>query len=338
MSLRILFIGGTGTISSASTELALQRGMNVTLLNRGRNARSTAPAGAEVVIADIHDSDAARAALAGRQFDAVVDWIAYEPEHVAADLELFRGRVGQFIFISSAAVYHHPPPALPVTESSPVHNPDWPYSFRKIQCEDLLMEAYRDEGFPVTIVRPSHTYAPWALPLTAGYTSVARMRRGDPVVIHGDGTSLWVVTHHADFAKGFVGLLGNSHAIGEAVHITSDQALTWNQIYQAVADAAGAELHAVHVPSSLIAAYDPPSAPTLLADKSHSMIFDNSRIKRLVPDFAATIPFSIGAREIMAWFDAVPARQRVNGRYDRLCDQLVAAIGSIQPASAGTLP
>jgi nucleoside-diphosphate-sugar epimerase len=272
-------------------------------------------------------------ALGEATFDVVVDWIAFTPEHVAADIELFRGRTGQYIFISSASAYQKPLSALPITESTPVHNPFWTYSRDKIACEERLVKAYREEGIPVTIVRPSHTYDPTMVPLIGHYTDLDRMRRGKKVIVHGDGTSLWVLTHHEDFAKGFVGLLGNHHAIGHAVHITSDELLTWNQIYTLLAHAAGVEPRIVHVPSDLISAFDPEVGAGLLGDKAHSVIFDNTKIKRLVPDFRATIPFSQGAKEIVAWYDAEPARQVVDQRVDQLIDTIIATQEAIRPVT-----
>jgi nucleoside-diphosphate-sugar epimerase len=246
---------------------------------------------------------------------------------VKADLELFRGRTGQYVFISSASAYQTPPATLPVTESTVLDNPFWQYSRDKIACEERLVRAYREEKYPVTIVRPSHTYDCTTVPVDGGWTAVDRMRRGQRVIVHGDGTSLWTLTHHTDFARGFVGLLGNSHAIGEAVHITSDEWLTWNQIFQILARAAGVEARLVHVPSDVIAAHDPDWGAGLLGDKAHSMVFDNTKIKRLVPDFACRIPFSRGAGEILAWHDADPARRKVNEDFNRTCERLFAAAG-----------
>jgi nucleoside-diphosphate-sugar epimerase len=322
--MRVLFIGGTGVISSACARLAGARGIEMFLFNRGKTARP-APEGACVLQGDIRDRASVEQALGDRTFDAVVDWVAFGEEHVAADIEVFRGRTGQFIFISSASVYQKPIASLPITESTPLYNPYWAYSQGKIAGELRLMQAYRDEGFPVTIVRPSHTYDRTMLPLIGKYTDIDRMRRGKKVIVHGDGTSLWVLTHHRDFAKGFVGLLGNPRAIGNAFQITSDEVLTWNQIYTILAHAAGVEPQIVHVPSDLIAAFDPAQGANLLGDKAHSVIFDNTKIKRLVPDFVATIPFSQGAREIIAWLDADPARRVVDEKMDRLEDRLVAA-------------
>ena len=334
MGLKVLFIGGTGIISSACSALAVERGFDLYLLNRG-TARRPVPEGATVLIGDIRDPTSARSALEGHTFDAVVDWIAFTPDHVETDLELFRGRTGQYVFISSASAYQTPPARLPVTESTILSNPFWGYSRAKIACEERLVRAYREEEFPATIVRPSHTYDQTLLPMDGGYTVIDRMRRGKPVVVHGDGASLWTLTHHRDFAKGFVGLLGAHGAIGEAFHITSDELVTWDQIFRIFADAAGAPPpQLVHVPSDVIAAYDPKWGAGLLGDKAHSMVFDNTKIKRFVPDFAATIPLSWGAREIMAWYDADPARQKVDVERDRLMDTLIAAQrGAMPPVS-----
>lgn len=330
MSLKILFIGGTGIISSACTRLTVERGMDVCLLNRGQSTRSI-PASVEILTGDIRNKDIIKKILGIRTFDVVVDWIAFTPEHIDADLELFRDRTAQYVFISSASAYQTPPVLLPVTESTPLDNPFWAYSQAKIRCEERLIKAYREEGFPITIVRPSHTYDSTLLPMHGHYTIVNRMRTGKKVIVHGDGTSLWTLTHHRDFAKGFVGLLGNHHALGEIFHITSDEILTWNQIFEIVAKAAGAEARITHIPSELIAAFDPEWGAGLLGDKAHSMIFENTKIKRIVPDFAATIPFSQGAKEIMAWFDTDPARQIVNEGIDRLMDRIIAAYESAWP-------
>lgn len=328
--MRVLFIGGTGVISSACAQLAVERGLELSVLNRGRSERRL-PTAAEVLQADMRNGAAVRQALAGRVFDAVVEWIAFTPEHLEVDLELFRGRTAQYVFISSASVYQTPPALLPVTESTPLHNPYWAYSRNKIACEERLRRAQQEENFPVTIVRPSHTYDCTLLPMHGQYTVVDRMRTGRKVIVHGDGTSLWALTHHRDFARGFVGLLGNPHAIGEVFHLTSDEILTWNQIFEIVGQAAGVSPRLVHVPSELIAAYAPEWGASLLGDKAHSMIFDNSKIKRVVPDFHATIPFAAGAREILAWFDAVPARKVVNEETNQLMDRLIAAYESAWP-------
>lgn len=328
--MKVLFIGGTGTISSACSQLAVDRGIELYLLNRGQSHRAV-PEGAHVLHGDIRDIDSARAALGTMTFDVVVDWIAFTPEHIETDLQLFRGKTRQFVFISSASVYQTPPVNLPVTESTPLANPHWAYSRDKIACEERLIRAYRDEQFPFTIVRPSHTYDRTLLPMHNKYTVIDRMRKGKKVIVHGDGSSLWVLTHHRDFAKGFVGLLGNSRAIGEVFHITTDDLLTWNQIYEIMAEAAGATADIIHVPSDVIAAYDAEWGASLIGDKTHSMIFDNTKIKRVVPDFTCTIPFSVGAREIIAWYDADPARQVVDDDANQLMDTIIAACEAVYP-------
>ena len=320
--MKVLFIGGTGIISSACSPLAISKGIDLYLLNRGKSHRGI-PTGAKVLNGDIRDRASAESALAGHTWDVVVDWIAFTPEHIQTDLDLFAGKTGQFIFISSASAYQTPPSTLPITESTVLDNPFWQYSRNKIACEEMLTEAYRKDKFPYTIVRPSHTYDKTLLPFDGGYTVVDRMRKGKPVVVPGDGTSIWTLTHHADFAKGFVGLLGNSHAIAEAYHITSDEWLTWNQIYDLVASAAGTVANKIHIPSDVIAKADLGWGPGLLGDKANSSIFDNAKIKRAVPEFICTTPFSIGAKEIMAWYDADPSRQKVDEEADTLMDKLI---------------
>ncbi len=329
--MKVLFIGGTGTISSACSPLALEKGFELFLLNRGSSTRAV-PQGATVLHGDIRDAASVRAALGEHTFDVVVDWVAFTPEHIETDLELFRGRTGQYIFISSASAYQKPISNLPITESTVLSNPYWGYSRAKIACEERLVRAYREEGFPVTIVRPSHTYDRQSLPMDGGYTVIERMRQGKKVIVHGDGSSLWVLTHHRDFAKGFVGLLGNQQSIGEAIHITSDEVVTWNQIFEVFARAAGAAPpQIVHVPSEVLAAYNPGQGEGLLGDKMHSVIFDNTKIKRLVPGFAASIPLAWGASEIMAWYDEDAARRAVNEKLSHQMDNIIAAQESAWP-------
>jgi nucleoside-diphosphate-sugar epimerase len=323
--MKALFIGGTGIISSACSQLALERGIELYLFNRGQTVKRLVPDGARVICGDIRDPEAVRSALAGHTFDVVADFVAFTPEQVQADLDLFRDRTGQYVFISSASAYQKPLAGLPITESTVLANPFWAYSRAKIACESLLVQAHRETGFPMTIVRPSHTYDRTALPVEGGYTVIARMRQGKKVVVHGDGTSLWVLTHHRDLARAFVGLLGNPHAIGESFHITSDELLSWNQIYDLLAQAAGTTARPVHVPSETIAAYDAAWGAGLLGDKAYSVIFDNTKIKRAVPGWVATIPFAQGAREVLAWYDADPARQVVDPRWDALFDRIIAA-------------
>jgi len=328
--MKALFIGGTGNISSACVELALARGIEVTLLNRGTSGRPV-PNGAQVVNGDIRDPQSVRAALGSRSFDVVAEFVAFTPEHIETDLDLFRGRTGQYIFISSASAYQTPPAILPVTESTVLDNPYWEYSRNKAACEERLVRAYREEKFPITIVRPSHTYSAPYVPVEGGWTTIDRMLRGEPVIVHGDGTSLWTLTHATDFAKGFVGLMGNAHAIGESFHITSDEWLTWNQIHEILAAAAGVKPTLVHVPSDLIAAYDKAWGESLLGDKTHSFILDNSKVKHLVPDFICTTPFSRGAEEIITWHMADPARRKVDPAFNALCDRILQAYAKAWP-------
>jgi nucleoside-diphosphate-sugar epimerase len=320
---RVLFIGGTGIISSACTELAAERGIELYVLNRGRSWRPI-PDDVIRLIGDIREPTSAREAIGKLDFDAVVNWVAFTPEHVEVDLGLFKDRTAQYIFISSASAYQTPPAHLPVTESTVLENSVWEYSRDKIACEERLVRAYREERFPSTIVRPSHTYDRTLLPPHGGWTVIDRMRRGDPVIVHGDGTSVWTLTHHRDFAKGLVGLLGRDDAIGESFHITSDDWLTWDQIHHILARAAGTTADIVHVPSEIIHGYDRGWGESLLGDKTHSMIFDNSKIKRFVPDFAATIPFSRGAEEIIAWYDADPSRRAIDEDLDRTMDRIIS--------------
>ena len=322
-SLHVLFIGGTGTISSACVEQAVEAGFDVTVLNRGT---SGAPhVDAKVITADVRDPAAVSAALGGRTFDVVVDFVAFLPEHVRTDISLFAGATGQYIFISSASAYQTPPARLPIVESTPLRNPEWQYSRDKIACEDELVRAYRETGFPMTIVRPSHTYARMSVPLVGGNTALQRMRKGLPVVVHGDGTSLWVLTHHRDFAVAFTGLLGNPMAIGDSFHITSDEVLSWNQIYGMFATALGVQARLVHVPSRVIGEVLPHFGPGLLGDKAHSMVFDNSKIKAVVQGWCATRPFAQGAREIVAWNAGQPegfgVDDEVGAAFDALAER-----------------
>src|SRR5918998_4398774 len=307
---KVLFVGGSGIISSACSALAVERGMDLYLLNRGRSTDRPVPAGVTELRGDIRDPASVTKAIDGLDFDAVGDWVAFTPEHVRTDVELFRGRTRQYVFISSASAYQTPPARVPVVESTPLANPFWQYSRDKIACEDLLVDAYRTEGFPATIVRPSHTYDRTSVPFDGGWTVLDRMRRGKEIVVQGDGTSLWTLTHHTDFARGFVGLLGHPRTIGDAFHITSDDVLTWNQIADALAAAAGVEARLVHVPSDAIAAADPQWGAGLLGDKAHSLVFDNSKLRSVVPGYVARIPFEQGARDIVGWHDEDPSRQR----------------------------
>ena len=328
--MKVLFIGGTGLISSACTELALERNIELLILNRSKSGKYPLPEGAHLLVGDVHGSaDNLARRLAGQEFDAVVDWIAFTPQDIERDLQLFSGRTGQFVFISSASAYQKPPSHYLITEKTPLENPFWQYSRDKIACEKMLMQAYREKGFPVTIVRPSLTYGPSQIPLCVGswlhpYTVIDRMKRGRKIIVPGDGTSLWVLTWNGDFAKGFLGLLGNPKAIGEAYHITSDEVLTWNEIYREVGRALGLELNIVHVPSDLIAAYDPEALGSLTGDKVNSSVFDNSKIKQLVPDFDCTVPWAEGVRRAIAWHEANPARQSIDQPLNETWDRILS--------------
>lgn len=326
--MKILFIGGTGIISSACTALAAQRGMEVTLLSRGRHP-SQLPTGVKTLMGDANDP-ALLQKLERESFDAVVDWIAFTPDDIERDLKLFRSRTRQFIFISSASAYQKPATQYLITESTPLVNPYWDYSRNKIACEERLMQAYREEGFPITIVRPSLTYGHTLIPLVLNswqqsYTAVDRMIRGQKMVVPGDGSSLWVVTHNTDFAKGLVGLLGHSQAIGHAFHITSDEVLTWDQLFRIVGAAVGVEPQLVHIPSDLIAACVPEKKGTLLGDKAVSVVFDNSKIKRFVPEFCATTTFAEGVQKSLAWFNADPSRKKIDQGTNAMLDKLIGA-------------
>jgi nucleoside-diphosphate-sugar epimerase len=334
--LRVLFIGGTGVISTACAQQAVQAGFDLAMLNRGRSTARAIPAGARVLTADVRDRAGVRQVLGDLEFDVVVNFLAFTADQVQADLDLFGGRVGQYVFISSASAYQTPPARLPVLESTPLRNPYWQYSRDKIACEDLLVRAYRETGFPATIVRPSHTYDATSVPLHGGWTAIDRIRRGAAVVVHGDGTSPWTLTHHVDFARAFTGLLGEPRAVGDSFHITSDEALTWNQITAILAAAAGVEPRIVHVPSDAVAEVDPDWGAGLLGDKAHAMIFDNSKIKSLVPGWAATVPFARGAREIVEWHDADASRRSVDQQLDAIIDQLTARWSPALPSSVGT--
>lgn len=322
--MKVLFIGGTGTISTAVSRLAIEKGIELYHLNRGQRAKPVE--GVQTLVGDIHQPESLQKALEGQQFDVVVDWIAFKTEDIERDLALFRGKVKQFIFISSASAYQKPVNNHIITESTPLYNPFWEYSRNKIACEDMLMAAYREDGFPMTIVRPSHTYD-FNLPLSigSGYTVPDRMKKGLPVVVHGDGTSLWVVTHSEDFARGFIGLLGNLRAIGHAFHITTDEVLTWNQIYDTLADALGVKANVVHISSDFIAQVAPSVGPGLIGDKAHSVVFDNSKIKAFVPEFKAVIPFREGVRRTLAWFEADANWLKINDTVNEEMDKILAA-------------
>jgi len=330
--MKVLFIGGTGNISSACSRLAVENGVELFHVNRGK-VKADIPSEVKTIVADIKDMEQLQKALGDQDFDVVVNFIAFTPDDVKQDIEIFSGRTRQYIFISSASVYQKVGGHPVITESTPLYNPYWDYSRDKIACEDLLNDEHRKNGFPITIVRPSHTYdtvIPVAIGSWTDYTIIDRMKKGKEVIIHGDGTSLWTVTHSHDFAKAFVGLLGHQQAIGHAFHITSDELLNWNQIYEAVAEAAGADLNAVHIASDYICDVGDTIGwvwmrGNLLGDKAVSTIFDNSKIKRFVPGFDAKITFKEGIEKTIQWFEADPSRMVIDEGNNRFIDTVLKA-------------
>ncbi|MBR2912857.1 MAG: SDR family oxidoreductase [Oscillospiraceae bacterium] len=326
--MKALLIGGTGIISMAITELLVKKNWEVYLLNRG-NRSGELPQGVNVITADINDEADVSAKIKDMQFDCVAEFIGFVPCQLERDVRLFKGRTRQYLYISSASAYHKPLSDYVINEGTTLANPYWEYSRNKIACEEYLMKEYRENGFPVTIIRPSHTYDKRSVPLgvhgnNGSWQVIRRMLDGKPVIIHGDGTSLWTMTHNSDFAKGFVGLMGNPHAIGEAFQITSDESLTWNQIYQAIADALGVKLHAYHVSSEFLAAVsDYDLTGSLTGDKSNSVVFDNTKLKRAVPDFRATIRFEEGIRQTIEYVLSHPEFQKEDPEFDAWCDRVI---------------
>lgn len=337
--MKVLLIGGTGTISMAITKLLLQKGEEVWLLNRGTRTAEL-PEGANFITTDIGNEEETAKKLEGMTFDAVCEFIGFVPSQLERDYRLFAGKTKQYIYISSASAYQKPLSDFKITESTPLSNPYWQYSRDKIACEEYLMKMYRENGFPVTIVRPSHTYDERSVPLgvhgnKGSWQVVKRMMEGKPVIIHGDGTSLWTMTHNSDFAKAYVGLIGNIHAIGEAYHITSDESVTWNQIYQIIADALGVKLNAYYVPSDFLAKtsnYD--FTGSLIGDKSNSVVFDNSKVKRAVPDFVATTRLDMGIKLAIRNILSKPELQVEDPEFDEWCDKV---IDSLEKAKASIL-
>ncbi|SFJ21641.1 Nucleoside-diphosphate-sugar epimerase [Paenibacillus sp. UNC496MF] len=338
--MKALFIGGTGIISSAITRQLAANGCELYVLNRG-NRNAALPDNVKVLQADINDEARVAELIRELEFDVVADFIAFVPEQLERDYRLFQGKTKQFIFISSASAYQKPLSDYRVSESTPLANPYWEYSRNKIACEDYLMKRYREQGFPVTIVRPSHTYDERSVPLgvhgrNGSWQVAKRMLANKPVLIHGDGTSLWTMTHNRDFAKGFIGLMGNRRAIGEAVQITSDETLTWNQIYEAIADALGVKLQAVHVSSEFLAACSREDfTGGLIGDKANSVAFDNAKLKRLVPEFVATTRFDQGVRETVAHILAHPELQKEDPEFDAWCDKVIDALNGAIAAVKG---
>jgi nucleoside-diphosphate-sugar epimerase len=327
--LKLLFIGGTGNISAACVRLALNRGDDVFILNRGnRDLAAHGIRGATALVGDIREEASVVAAVGDRTFDVVADFIAFKPADVERDIRLFSGRCAQYFFISSASAYEKPLRFPSVTESHPLKNPYWEYSRDKIACEEVCTRAYRERDFPAIVVRPSLTYEtvwPVAIGGWNDFTLIDRIRRGGEIVVHGDGTSLWTVTHAEDFARGFDGLFGNTAAVGHAFHITSDEVLTWNQLYTTLAEAAGVAPKLVHIPSDFLVAINDQERGNLLGDKAHSAIFDNSKIKRFVPGFQAVIPFHAGARRTLAWFEADPSRRKIIPGINQTMDGYITA-------------
>lgn len=329
--MKILFIGGTGTISMAITRLLAGQGHDLTLLNRG-NRNAELPDNVKIIEADISNEEETAKKLEGMTFDCVGEFIGFVPSQLERDFRLFNGKTKQFIYISSASAYQKPPKGYKITEETPLENPYWQYSRDKKACEEFLMDRYRNDGFPVTIVRPSHTYDERSVPLgvhgnNGSWQVVKRIMEGKKVIIHGDGTSLWTITHNSDFAKAYAGLIGNPKAIGEAFHITSDEAVTWNQIYGAIADALGVELKPYYVSSQTLvdmSSYD--FLGSLIGDKSNSVEFDNSKVKSLVPDFKAEIKAEDGIKMTVKNVLANPEFQKEDRKFDEWCDRLMAAL------------
>jgi nucleoside-diphosphate-sugar epimerase len=324
--LKVLFIGGTGNISTSVSKLCIENNIELHILNRG--IRKVELPGANLIRGDISKPDELKGLLKDHNWDVVVNWIAFTVEDIERDLNLFRNKTKQYIFISSASAYQKPPANPIITESTPLHNPYWQYSRNKIACEEKLNKAYREEYFPITIIRPSLTYDT-VIPVAIGgwteYTIVDRMKNGRKIIVHGDGTSLWTITHAEDFARGFIGLIGHQQAIGDAFHITSDEILTWNQIYQALADAINVQPNIIHIPSDFIADFSDDLKGGLLGDKTQSVIFDNSKIKRFVPGFNAVIPFNQGIKRTLKWFHENPDRQIINKDTNELMDRIIRA-------------
>lgn len=325
--MKALFIGGTGTISTAITRIAPDRGFDVYLLNRG-NRMELVPEGVKVIQADIYNETDVKEKLKDMTFDVVAEFIAFDVEALKRDVRLFAGKTKQFIFISSASAYQKPLSSPYITESTPLYNPFWLYSRNKIACEEYLMKEYRENGFPITIIRPSHTYGDFDVPLAVhgnngSFSVIDRMRNGKKVIIHGDGSSLWTLTHNTDFAKAFVGLMGNIHAIGEALQITSDESLTWNQIYEIIGSALGIKPDIIHIPSETLAKAYPDLLGGLLGDKSNTVIFDNSKVKRLVPEYQAAVRFDQGVRRTLAYVLSHKELQKPDPAFDEWTDRMI---------------
>ncbi|MBP5365023.1 MAG: SDR family oxidoreductase [Bacteroidales bacterium] len=336
--MKALFIGGTGTISMAITKaLAANSNWELYLLNRGTRTAEL-PQNVKVIKADINDEKSVNEQIKDMQFDTVCDFIGFELPQVERDFRLFGGKTRQYMYISSASAYAKPVRDYRITEGTSLANPHWEYSRNKIRCEHFLMEKYRNEGFPVTIVRPSHTYDERNIPLSiqasiGSWPVVKRMLEGKPVLIHGDGTTLWTVTHNSDFAKGFIGLMGNPRAIGEAFNITSDESLTWDQIYKAVADALGVEFKPYHVSSDFLCEVNPAYEGELLGDKTYTVVFDNRKLKNVVPDFVCTTRFEQGVRKITEYYLTHKESQRDDKEFDAFCDNVIETLEKAKKSS-----
>jgi len=327
--MKVLMIGGTGRISAAVSKRAVEKGIELYLLNRGTKDEFF-PEGAKHIKADASDEASLREALPGMTFDAVVDWIGFLPAQAEKDVRVFEGITKQFIYISSASAYEKPPADFRITEDTPLVNPFWQYSRDKIESEEVFFDAYKKRGFPITVVRPSHTYGETSLPVIfpgrrSHYSVIERMKAGKPIIVPGDGTSLWVVTHNTDFAKAFVALLGNEKAIGEAYHITSDEAMTWNEIIMTIGRAAGITPSLYHMSTDFITACHPAVRPELVGDKCNSVSFDNAKVKALAPEFVCTTNLAMGAKMTLDWFDKHPEQKLRDGEWEALCDRLIAA-------------
>lgn len=333
--MKILFIGGTGTISMAITRLLAKQGHELYLLNRG-NRNEHLPENVKTIIADISDEEETAKKLEGMSFDCVGEFIGFVPSQLERDYRLFKDKTKQFIYISSASAYQKPPTSYVITEETPLENPYWEYSRNKKACEEYLMERYKKDGFPVTIVRPSHTYDERSVPLgvhgkVGSWQVVKRIKEGKPVIIHGDGSSLWTITHNSDFAKAYVGLIGNPKAIGEAFHITSDESVSWNEIYKAIADALGVELKPYYVSSQTLADMsDYDFLGSLIGDKANSVVFDNSKVKSLVPDFKAEVSAKEGIRRTVEHILAHPEYQNDDEEFDIWCDKVITALENMK--------
>jgi nucleoside-diphosphate-sugar epimerase len=339
--LDVLFIGGTGTISASSVRLAAASGMNVFVLNRGRNARGRAlPDNVTWLTGDITEPRSVRDALGERRFDVVVNFLSYNADDVVRAVDLFRDRTRQYIHVSTASLYRKPLLQVPIVESTLRHNPFVRYSHKKIEAENALMAAYTETGFPVTIVRPSHTYDEAAPPLAGGWTVFDRIERGAEIVVHGDGTSLWTLTHAEDFAQGLVGLIGNGRAIGEAFHITSDDVYTWDQIYMMVGEALGVQARLVHVPSELyvLAAPNWNWSELFLGDLGHSAVFDNSKIRRYVPAYRPTRTFVRSVVDMVRWRTEHAVEAARDPAIEAVIDRVASGYHEARAIFAGLAP